>query len=118
MARAINDDITIKGSTLVIGVKFPPVDDKYSFNTLLNAGNIKVEYYIINTDKKYKVENLYRVLSTDDKDYNNMYAFTVDTTNLTYGVLMVQCTATIPAHDSLPERIEIARCSTGIAVVE
>ena len=51
MARAINDDVTIKGSTLVIGVKFPPVDDKYSFNTLLNAGNIKVEYYIINTDK-------------------------------------------------------------------
>lgn len=118
MARAINDDIAIKGSTLVIGVKFPPVDDKYSFNDLLNAGNIRVEYYIINTNKKYKVNNLYRVLPTNDKDYNNMYAFTVDTADLTYGVLMVQCTATIPAHDSLPERVEIARCSTGIAVVE
>lgn len=113
MAKAINDDICIKGSTLVIGVKFPPVDDTYSFTQLLNSGSITVKYYIINTPSKYQA-TLYKVDGMDD----NTYAFTVDTTNLVPGVLMVECTATIPAHNSLPRRTEIARCSTGIAIVK
>jgi hypothetical protein len=118
MAKAINDDITIKGSTLVIGVKFPPVDDTYSFATLLNAGNIKVYYYIVNTTQKYEVANLYRILEEDDPNYDNVFAFTVETENLIPGVLMVECVANIPEHKPLPKRKEIARCSTGIAVIE
>jgi hypothetical protein len=48
-----------------------------------------------------------------------MYAFTVDTSNFkTPGVLMVEIVAEIPAHDNLPERTEIARCSSGIAIME
>lgn len=117
MAKAINDDICIKGSTLVIGVKFPKVDGIYSFTDLLNDGAIEVKYYIINTKNKYTVTNLYHVLEEGDKDYDNMYAFTVETANLVPGVLMVEATATIKAHNNLPKRIEIARCSTGIAII-
>jgi hypothetical protein len=118
MAKAINDDISIKGSTLVIGVKFPPVDDIYTFTSLLNADNIKVYYYIINCKEKHEVTELYKVLDEEDSNYDNMYAFTVDTNDLIPGVLMVEVKATIPAHDKLPQRIEIARCSSGIAIVE
>lgn len=118
MAKAINDDISYKGSTLIIGVKFPPVDDIYTFASLLGSNNIKVSYYIINTSTKYEVETLYHVLDEDDPDYNNMYAFTVETENLVPGVLMVECVAVIPAHGALPQRTEIARCSTGIAIIE
>lgn len=117
MAKAINDDICIKGSTLVIGVKFPKVDGIYSFTQLIADDAIEVKYYIINTKNKYTVDTLYHVLEEDDKDYDNMYAFTVDTTNLVPGVLMVEATATIKAHNHLPQRIEIARCSTGIAII-
>lgn len=118
MAKAINDDISYKGSTLIIGVKFPPVDDIYTFADLLGANNIEVSYYIINTSRKYKVSNLYHVLDKNDPNYNNMYAFTVETKDLVPGVLMVECVATIPAHGALPKRTEIARCSTGIAIIE
>lgn len=118
MAKAINDDICIIGSTLVIGVKFPKIDGIYSFSQLLESDSIEVYYYIINTNKKYKVTELYHVLEEGDKDYDNMYAFTVDTSDLVPGVLMVEATATIPAHNSLPKRIEIARCSTGIAIIK
>ena len=38
MAKAINSDICIQGSTLIVGIKFPPIDDIYSLTTLLNAG--------------------------------------------------------------------------------
>lgn len=118
MAKAINDDISYKGSTLIIGVKFPPVDDTYTFANLLGANNIKVYYYIINTGTKYEVTSLYHVLDENDPDYDNMYAFTVETKDLVPGVLMVECIATIPAHGALPKRTEIARCSTGIAIIE
>lgn len=118
MAKAINDDICIIGSTLVIGVKFPKIDGIYSFSELLQSNSIEVQYYIINTNKKYKVTELYHVLEEGDKDYDNMYAFTIDTTNLTPGVLMVEATAIIPAHNALPKRTEIARCSTGIAIIK
>ena len=119
MARAINDDISYKGSTIIVGVKFPKVDNLYSFATLLNAGNIKVEYYVINTNTYYDVTNsLYRILPSADSDYDNEYAFTVNTSTLHTGVLMVKCTATIPAHGTLPQRTEIAKCSTGIAIIE
>jgi hypothetical protein len=118
MARPINDDIAYKGSTLVLGVKFPPVDDTYSFTNLLNAGNIEVYYYIINTKNKYKVDTLYKAWEEDNPDYANMYAFTVETENLVPGVLMVEVVAQIPAHNNLPERTEIARCSSGIAIME
>ena len=118
MVKAINDDICIQGSTLIIGVKFPKVDGLYSFSDLLASGSITVKYYIINTNRKYPVTELYHILQEDDKDYNNMYAFTIDTTNLTPGVLMVETEATIPAHNSLPQRKEIARCSTGIAIIK
>lgn len=118
MAKAINDDVTIKGSTLIIGVKFPPVDDTYSFADLLNAGNIRVYYYIVNTSQKYEASSLYKILNSDDPNYNNVFALTIETKNLMPGVLMVECKATIPAHGSLPQRTEIARCSTGIAVIE
>lgn len=119
MAKAINDDICIQGSTLVIGVKFKPIDGTYTFTQLLNAGNITVKYYIINTETKYTVSSLYNVLPSDDADYNNMRAFTIsNTAALTPGVLMVECIANIPAHGNLPARTEISRCSTGIAIIK
>jgi heat shock protein HspQ len=61
MARPINDDIAYQGSTLVLAVKFPKVDDKYSFTDLWTSyigedkkeRRIKIYYYIINTTDKY-----------------------------------------------------------------
>lgn len=114
MAKAINNDVCIKGSTLIIGVKFPKVDGLYSFADLLGSGNITVYYYIINTDRKIKAIDLFKVYEDDD----DLYAFTIDTSDLLSGVLMVETIATIPAHDSLPKRTEIARCSTGIAIIK
>ena len=55
MKKAINDGVTFVGSTLVIGVKFPKVDDIYSFTDLLSANRITGKYYIINTNKKYNI---------------------------------------------------------------
>ena len=87
MAKAINDDICIQGSTLIIGIKFPPIDDIYSLTTLLNAGNLTVKYYIINTEQKYTVSTLYTIDNVTD---DNSRAFTVSNTdNLTPGELMV-----------------------------
>lgn len=115
MAKAINDDICIKGSTLIIGVKFPKVDDKYDFTYLLNNGLISIKYYIINTNTKYPA-TLYSIADITD---DNSRAFTIsDTSSLHEGVLMVETTAQIPAHDGIPSRTEIARCSTGIAIIE
>ena len=118
MKKAINDGVTFVGSTLVIGVKFPKVDDIYSFTDLLNANRITGKYYIINTSKKYNINSFSRALDSEDKDYDNMYAFTVETGNLTPGVLMVELTANIPAHGNLPARTEVAVCSTGIAIIK
>jgi hypothetical protein len=42
----------------------------------------------------------------------------VDTTNLKPGVLMVEITIEIPEHNNIPKRTEIARCSTGVAIIE
>ena len=115
MAKAINDDICIQGSTLVVGVKFPAVDDIYTFKYLLENNAIIVKYYIINTLNKIDVTDaLYIVDGMDD----NTRAFTVDTSKLQEGVLMVEVTATIPAHNGLPQRVEIARDSTGIAIIK
>lgn len=118
MKKSINDEITFQGSTLVIGVKFPKVDDTYSFTELLEADRITAKYFIINTGVKYPISSFYRVLASDDEDYDNMYAFTMSTENLTPGVVMVELTAQIPAHGSLPARTEVAVCSTGIAVIK
>lgn len=117
MSKAINDDVCIKGSTLVIGITFPKVDDTYSLQTLLNADNLTVKYYIINTDTKVDVtDSLYTV---EGMDTENARAFTIsDTTSLHEGVLMVEITAQVPAHGGLPARTEIARCSTGIAIIK
>ena len=119
MAKAISDDIAYKGSGIIIAVKFPKVDDIYSFADLLAAGYITVKHYIINTSVKTDITNsLYRLYDSTNNDYDNIYAFYVDTTNLKTGVLMVEVTAKIPAHGNLVARTEIARCSTGIAILE
>jgi hypothetical protein len=31
MDKAINDDVSIKGSTLIVGIKIPKIDGLYSF---------------------------------------------------------------------------------------
>lgn len=49
MKKSINDEITFQGSTLVIGVKFPKVDDTYSFTELLEADRITAKYFILAT---------------------------------------------------------------------
>lgn len=116
MAKAINDDICIQGSTLIIGIKFPPIDDTYSLTTLLNAGNLTVKYYIINIEQKYTVSTLYTIDNVTD---DNSRAFTVsNTANLTPGVPMVETIAQVLAHNGLPARTEIARCSTSIAIIK
>lgn len=124
MNRAINDDVSIKGSTLIVGIKIPTIDGLYSFQQLLDGACVKsIQYYIINTLTKYSVDvqSLYQPYSDDpdnNKQYKDLYAFTVDTTNLKPGVLMVEITMEIPEHNNIPKRTEIARCSTGVAIIE
>jgi hypothetical protein len=118
MARAINDDVAIKGSDIVIGIYFPPIDDKWKFSDLLAQDNIKeISYYIINSSKKVSVStaDLYVIDGLTD---DNSRAFTVKTDDLIPGVLMVEIKVTVPAYNGIPKRTEIARCSTGIAIVE
>jgi hypothetical protein len=94
MVRPINDDIAYKGSTLVLGIKFPPVDGKYTFTELVGDKAVKVVYYIINarTKTEHEVTNdLYKAWDeTETPEYANMFAFTVDTSDLVPGVLMVE----------------------------
>lgn len=118
MRKSINNGIAYIGSTLVIGVKLPKVDDLYSFSDLLADDRITGKYFIINTGKKYSIDSFFRALGKDDADYDNLYQFTVDTTDLSQGVLMVELTVRVPPHGTLPGRVEVAVCSTGIAIIK
>lgn len=119
MSKPINNDIAYKGSTLILAIKFPEVDGT-SFYEFVSENSIKVRYFIVNTNKKVDVplSSLFHPLDEDDEDYYNVFAFAVDTSELIPGVLMVEIKLKVPANGNIPERIEIARCSTGIAIVE
>lgn len=112
---AVSSDVAIRGSQIILGVEFPPVDDIYNLKYLHTNNRIKVKYYVADTDKYTDVtNNLFTPNSTD----NNLMAFMVSTANLREGVIMVQVEATIPSHDGLPERKEMARCSSRVSVIK
>lgn len=112
---AVSKDVAIIGSKILVGVEFAPVDNLYSLKYLYKNNRLSVQYYIADSSKYTDVST--KLFDPDDND-DNLMGFMVDTSDLKEGVLMVQVTASIPTHDGLPERTEIARCSSRITIIK